>query len=674
MTDSKVQIDPYPLGAHREADGIRFSFVSGEKDCGVILYDRKTGRRLKKLPFSEQDRIGRVHYKFLQGVVPEDISYQFYEGERVVPDSRARMLTQKGTYGHRRDEKDLRACFPARDFDWEGDVCPKLPYEKCVCYLLHVRGFTRHPSSGVEHRGCFAGLTEKLPYLKKLGVTTVELQPAYEFLEVPSREEQERELPSSLPERMSPNRGELGDMEKKLSEQILPERKLPQQRLNYWGYKKGFYYAPKESYAGGADASLEFRDMIKAFHRSGMEIILQFYFPGDFPQQEIPEILRFWVINYHVDGFHLMGERLPVTMIASDAALSDTKLWYYDFDLDNIYGGSKPEYRNLASCQDDYMYEMRRFLKGDEDTLESALCHMRRNPEKEGKINYFTNYYGFTMMDMVSYDRKHNEENGEDNRDGNSVNASWNCGAEGPSRRRQIMALRRRQIRNALTMLFLSQGTPLLFMGDEFGNSQRGNNNPYCQDNEIAWLDWRNLEKNRDIMEFTASLASLRREHPILRQEKELRIMDYLSCGYPDLSYHGESAWRPCVDPYRRHIGLMYCGKYAQRDGGGEDDFFYAAVNMHWEPHEFALPRLPRDREWRLLFWTGEPEEGKTAEDCVPEVIRENAGEHCHIRHVPGRSIAVLIGQTAQATENKKSRKKKGSRIRAAAEPPEQEA
>ena len=252
---------------------------------------------------------------------------------------------------------------------------------------------------------------------------------------------------------------------------------------------------------------------------------------------------------------------------------------------------------------------MRPFLKGDGCMLEKVQRRMRENPLKCGRINYFTNYNGFTMMDMVSYNDKHNEANGEDNRDGNPYNQSWNCGEEGPSKKRQVNALRSRQYKNAMSMLFLSQSTPLIFMGDEFGNSQKGNNNPYCQDNEITWLNWKDKEKHKELYQFTEKIIALRKAHPILHNRKELRLMDYYAYGYPDLSYHGAEAWLAAKGSNDRQIGMLYCGKYAKINKRFDDDFFYVALNMHWEPKELALPKLPKGMTWELCYTTGsEPE------------------------------------------------------------------
>ncbi len=613
MTDKRVKLQPYPLGAHCEKDRIRFAFVSDKKDCGILLYNRKTGRLMRRIPFEPWERMGKVCCKYLSGKQlggkqPSQLCYQFYEEQEVVPDIHGRMFESRrpsgsimqgcASYGKERSEESLLAGFLTEDFDWAGDKNPRIPYEDCICYCLHVRGFTRHSSSGVAHRGTFLGVAEKLDYLQKSGITTVELQPAYEFLELsPEGEKKQGPAYSAAAEQNTA---------------------LPGKRLNYWGYKRGYYYAPKLGYASGGDASLEFKEMVKAFHARGMEIVMQFYFPEDVGALEIGEILRFWVQEYHVDGFHLMGGNLPATEVAGDPALADTKIWYYGFDCDALYGTrEEPEYVNLAAYQDDYLYALRKFLKGDENMLGSILYQFRHIPGKTGRIHYLSNYFGLTLADTVAYDRKHNEANGEENRDGTDYNCSWNCGEEGPTRKKRIRELRLRQQKNAFCMLLCTQSTPLIFMGDEFGNSQKGNNNPYCQDNPVTWLDWRDLEKNRELYGFWCGLVKLRREHPILHQPREMRLMDYIACGYPDLSYHGEHAWRPRTEGYYRYIGIMYCGRYAKAGQTPEDDFFYLAMNMHWEFHTLGLPRLPKGLKWQRIVATGEDAEAERQEEAV---------------------------------------------------------
>jgi len=624
VTKFNLQKKPYPLGAHIEDGGIRFSFVSRAAVCGILLYDRTTGKLIKKLPFTAEDRIGTVYCKTVQDVNAEKVSYHFYEEDQIVPDERARMFVGKAVYGKERTAQDLKAGFPSGQFDWEDDQCPRIPYNQAIVYCMHVRGFTRHASSQVENKGTFSGIVEKILYLKEIGITTLELQPAYEFTELPTKEERIRSLPTS---KMPGEPDALGE-----------------KKLNYWGYKKGYYYAPKAAYAATQDPVTEFKAMVKALHENGMEIIMQFYFPKEVKRTEILEILRFWVLEYHVDGFHLLGEELFVNQWAADDMLMDTKLWYYQFDTGSIYAGNEePLFPHVAEYNDSWYYCMRGFLKGDGNMLGNVLYQMRYLPEKAGRIHYLTNYYGLTLADLVAYDHKHNEANGEDNRDGNDYNCSWNCGEEGPTRRQKVRMLREKQMRNAMCMLMLSQSTPLLFMGDEFGNSQKGNNNPYCQDNQVTWLDWRGVERNAELLEFWKMLVDFRKRHPILRQNQGLRLMDYISCGYPDLSYHGQNAWSPQTDGRFRHIGMMFCGKYAKTDRQGEDDFLYIAMNMHWECHELALPKLPRGMKWEAAFSTENRfSEGRDGADSVLTEL---------VRKIAPRSIAVFISAAASGAD-----------------------
>lgn len=637
MTENNLQKKPYPLGALQEADGIRFSFVSRAAGCGILLYDKKTGKKLDRIAFVQDDRIGNVYCKTVKNWDAENISWLFYEGDRVVPDERGRFFPGRTDYGKEIKVEDLKAAFATEQFDWEQDRFPRIPYDQAIVYCLHVRGFTKHNSSNVKHRGTFAGLAEKIPYLKEIGVTTVEVQPVYEFTELPVREKREPAAPGSTGTE---------------NPAVMPfaENPLSEKKLNYWGYKKGYYYAPKTAYAASDSPDVEFKTLIKELHKNKMELVMQFYFPEEVKRSEIIEILRFWVLEYHVDGFHLMGENLMADLLASDDLLADTKLWYYQFDTDSIYRGTEGTiYPHTAEYNDSWYYDMRRFLKGDGGMLNSVLYHMRHIPPKAGNIHYLTNYYGFTLADLVSFDRKHNEANGEENRDGNDNNCSWNCGEEGTARKKKVRELRLRQMKNAVCLLLLSQSTPLIFMGDEFGNTQKGNNNPYCQDNAVTWLDWSGIRKNVALLDFWKMLIDFRRKHPILHPEKELRLIDYIACGYPDLSYHGENAWRPQTDYNFRHIGIMFCGKYVKKEENQEDAFLYVALNMDWVCHELALPRLPRQMVWMTAFTTGEEKEWYT------EARKQAADNRSNERHsadlhrlIAPRSIYVYISCAAE--------------------------
>lgn len=572
---------PYPLGVYKSNGGINVSMLMQGASCGIILYD-KNKNFIERIELSNNFHMGKICYGQIDNVDSAHF-YQLYADDKIICDSCMKAYRGGESFGEKMEPKDLYSIISTDYFEWEEDSFPQIPYEESFIYCMHVRGFTKHSSSGVKGKGTFQGIIEKLSYLEELGVTTIELLPIYELKSVFDTSQNEIENITEL--------------------MVVSEPKT--QKVNFWGYDEGFYYAPKNSYAKCGKGDIEFKNLVKELHKRNMEIILQFYFPAYVLQSEILEVLKYWRMEYHVDGFHIKGENLPLLMISQEPGLADVKLLHYDFPLHQLFSENNlPSVRNLAFYRDDYMYEMRKFLKGDDDMVHKVLGLMRRQPREAGQINYLTNYYGFTLADMVSYERKHNEDNGEDNRDGMDYNHTWNCGVEGKSRKKAIVSLRQKQMRNALCMLMFSQGTPLIYMGDEFGNSQNGNNNPYCQDNDITWINWKDKERNKDLFEFTQKLIMLRKSHPILHKSTELRLMDYISCGFPDLSYHATKAWQPDMSNFIRHIGLLYCGKYAKTYDGKDDCFFYIAMNMHWEPHEFALPKLPKGMEWCMYLDT----------------------------------------------------------------------
>ena len=587
----------YPLGATLFQDGIQFTFVSKEADCGVVLFDNKTLKEKERIPFPEKYIVGDVHSMYVTGLNKECV-YCFYENNTLVTDTRGKVLLGRHPYGKKGVETVCPATFIREEYDWEGDECPKLSYDECIGYCMHVRGFTMHASSGVKNKGTFLGIAEKIPYLKELGVTTLELQPAYEFDEAEG------------------------------------------EKINYWGYTKGLYYTPKSGYAT-KDGVREFKDMIKALHKEGLEVIMQFYFTEETSKREMIDILSYWISEYHVDGFHLKGFSVDAQMLMKEPVLMDTKLWYYSFPiqylLDNVNAtGNGFSKKRLAAYTDDFLYDMRRFLKGDEGMISAVMYRMRHNPVGVGRVNYLTNYDGLTLHDLVSYEKKHNEDNGEENRDGADYNASWNCGCEGETRKRNISALRKKQVRNALLLLYLSQGMPLIFMGDEFGNSQKGNNNPYCQDNEITWLNWKDRKSpaGKELFAFAKKVIALRKEHPVFRQPEELRMCDYMACGCPDISYHGKEAWRPDTSEESRQFGVMYCGTYAKCEA---DCDFYVAYNMHWEEKIFALPKLSQGLQWEICI-------------CSEEAITKADIADKNTVKLPGRSICVYksVGERKQ--------------------------
>lgn len=608
---------PYPMGLSVGAAG-EMNFAAAlhtKEECGVILYPKKGGRTIR-LPFRKENKVGNVYCLKVSGLKPEEYDYNFYVGEDIITDSYAKAVYGNEKWGHKVNP-DLRGACVVPEFEWGQDAFPMTPMKDSILYLIHVRGFTKHTSSGVKNKGTFAGIQEKIPYLKELGITAVELMPAYEFLELEKEEESSCQgAPAAM------------------SDAVLHYMDRPEEdkkpRTNYWGYKKGFYFAPKASYSTSCP-SAEMKQMVKELHENGIEVIMQFYFPKEVPQGFMMQVLQYWVFEYHIDGFHLLGERIPAELLATEPLFENTKLFYYDFPVDAIYGGKEAaDYKNLAIYNDDFMYAMRRYLKSDEDTLASALNFLKRNPRQTGTVNYITNYSGFTLADMVAYERKQNEANGEDNRDGSDYNATWNCGCEGKTKKKAILKLRLQQRKNAILLLMTAQGTPMIVSGDEFGQSHEGNNNPYCQDNSINWLNWNQIKTQHEFFDFVKKVIAFRKEHEILHREEEFTMLDFLACGYPDLSYHGEEAWKLNTDHLSRYAGVMYCGHYAADGRGKEDNFVYIAYNMHWQDHVLALPKLEKGLEWVSILST-------VAED----------GEECCEQgaEVKARSIRILISQ-----------------------------
>lgn len=605
------------MGLTRTDGGIHVSAVAAAKACSLLLFvkEDKNGkearfREVRNIPFPEEGKTGHVWSMTLNGAF-DDLYYAFEADGKRFSDPYGRSFAGRERWGRLSHAKRLLLTPVAEpEFDWQGDRPLHIPYEDCIVYRAHVRGLTKHASSGTEHRGTFRGVVDKIPYFKELGITTLELLPPVEFQEV------------MMPENVEGN--PYGTSE-------------PTGRLNYWGYAKAGMFAPKASYADpGTNPVTEFKYMVRELHKAGLEVVPELYFSGKEVPEFVLETVRFWVREYHVDGIHLTGYA-PTVLLAKDPYLADTKLWALSWEAEKPAAGEK---KHLGEYNDGFLIDMRRALKGDEEQMSSLIYRNRRNPAETGVLNFMAGTNGFTMMDMVSYDQKHNEANGENNRDGSDYNYSWNCGAEGHVRKKKIQELRSRQLRNAMLLLFLSQGTPVLLAGDEFGNSQNGNNNAYCQDNEISWLNW-NLNKwDQALLDFVKHVIAFRKAHPVFHMEQEPRVMDYLACGHPDISYHGVNAWQPEFENFRRQIGILYCGAYAKKPNGENDDFFFVIFNMHWEPHSFALPNLPKNLVWSLAFDTSDSAAGGYYEEGQERQILNQKNYM-----VPSRSVLVFQGK-----------------------------
>ena len=605
------------MGLTRTDGGIHVSAVAAAKACSLLLFvkEDKNGkearfREVRNIPFPEEGKTGHVWSMTLNGAF-DDLYYAFEADGKRFSDPYGRSFAGRERWGRLSHVKRLLLSPVAEpEFDWQGDRPLHIPYEDCIVYRAHVRGLTKHASSGTEHRGTFRGVVDKIPYFKELGITTLELLPPVEFQEV------------MMPENVEGN--PYGTSE-------------PTGRLNYWGYAKAGMFAPKASYADpGTNPVTEFKYMVRELHKAGLEVVPELYFSGKEVPEFVLETVRFWVREYHVDGIHLTGYA-PTVLLAKDPYLADTKLWALSWEAEKPAAGEK---KHLGEYNDGFLIDMRRALKGDEEQMSSLIYRNRRNPAETGVLNFMAGTNGFTMMDMVSYDQKHNEANGENNRDGSDYNYSWNCGAEGHVRKKKIQELRSRQLRNAMLLLFLSQGTPVLLAGDEFGNSQNGNNNAYCQDNEISWLNW-NLNKwDQALLDFVKHVIAFRKAHPVFHMKQEPRVMDYLACGHPDISYHGVNAWQPEFENFRRQIGILYCGAYAKKPNGENDDFFFVIFNMHWEPHSFALPNLPKNLVWSLAFDTSDSAAGGYYEEGQEHQILNQKNYM-----VPSRSVLVFQGK-----------------------------
>jgi len=597
--------NPCLMGVVKIVDGYNFSVKGMGENCTLLVYKKNSREVEFCVEMDERFKTGDVFSVLLSGIDLKEYQYNYKIDDQYVVDPYGKTVTDCREFGEVKENALYVSCVELDDFAWEDDRTLTIPYDKCIIYKLHARGFTKSKTSGVKHKGTFAGVMEKIPYLKELGITTIEMMPAYEFEEI-NRFKDDKKIDIYTPSEMN--------------------------ILNYWGYTSGLHFAPKSSYCvngingdNKADYSYEFKQLIKELHRNGIELVMEMYFDKE-NANLIDDCIRFWVIEYHIDGVHLYCDHSNLHVVAEDSILSKTKIftdaWDGKADADR--------YKNMGNYNDGFSTVAKCFLKGDEDQLTAFVDALKMNPMQSANINYITNHNGFTLFDLVSYDRKHNETNGEGNRDGENYNHSWNCGVEGKTRSKKIIELRQRQIKNAFMLLLLAQGTPLIMSGDEVENSQGGNNNPYCIDDEMTWLNWNNTENAKEINEFVKQLIAFRKEHGILHMPKQLYMADNLSCGYPDISFHGKNAWYCALENYNRHIGVMYCSKYAKNSN--EDELIYVAYNMHWESHDLALPKIANGCHWSVIL------------DSTKEQKELNITDNKIVKIEP-RSVVVLLGK-----------------------------
>lgn len=586
---AEIQAKPgkslYP-GVRKTGNGYEFTTeVPPGNKASLLLYGQQE-TETTEIPFPEESRQGSLVSVHLTGLKRGEIQYNYcIEGE-IQQDSYAHYLCNTPLFGEKADfsksNKVLCCGYREMEFAWSDQGFRPKKLCETILYKLQVRSFTMHKHSRVRKKGTFQGLEQKIPYLQELGVTGILLMPAYEFREI-------------MRIKVRGNRYQDTD------------RQEQEPRINCWGYTgDACYFAPKAGFCASDNPEKEFQHMVNALHEAGLECLMEFYFDGSTSPSVMLDILRYWKIRYHIDGFHLMGEGICRELFMKDSLLSETKLFFHSIDGAQIWGGQKPFFKNGAEYNEGFLYCMRHLLKGDENAMEEFIFRSKRNPLYNGVVNYMADQDGFTMMDMVSYETRHNEANLEENEDGVEYNCSWNCGVEGPSRKQSVKSLRLRQLKNAFSMLLFSQGTPLIFQGDEWGNTQKGNNNVWCQDNELGWIDWNGVKTQAKLLEFVKKAIAFRKSNPMLHMEEEPKGMDYKALGYPDVSYHGGQAWYVSMESSLRYLGIMYCGDYC----GQEREFLFLACNFHWIPHELALPGTPEEIRWQIVMRTDEEKDG----------------------------------------------------------------
>lgn len=629
-------------GATAIPGGVNFTIHSNQATaCELLLFHRQENKPYAVLPFPDHYRIGNVFSMIVFELDIEEFEYAYrldgpydpkkgliFDKTRMLLDPYAKAVTGQSQWGAKEkgDRNGYRARVVKDDFDWGNCKQPLTPVEDLVIYELHVRGFTKSDSSGVEesHRGTFAGILDKLPYLLDLGVTAVELMPIFEFDELQGyREYNGKTL------------------------------------LDYWGYNTVSFFSPNTSYTSNLEFNREGRELktlIKTFNENGIEVFLDVVFnhtaegneEGPFfsfkgidnniyymltpdgyyynfsgcgntlncnhpiVQQMILECLRYWVTAYRVNGFRFdlasilgrnedgspMSKPPLLQSLAFDPILGNVKLIAEAWDAGGLYQvGSFPSWNRWMEWNGRYRDDMRSFLKGDDGKAFSALNRIQGSvdmydEQRKGfyaSINFLTCHDGFSLHDLYTYNEKHNEENGWNNTDGSNDNLSWNCGVEGETENEEINRLRLRMMKNACAVLFCSRGIPMFLSGDEFGSTRYGNNNPYCQDNEISWLDWDLIKKNSDLFNFFRFMIAFRKKHHCVREKTPA-----CSIGFPDVSYHDGKAWSAEFSNCSHYIGIMFAGHNKKKD-----DIVFLAVNSYWEKISMELPELPQGMQWR---------------------------------------------------------------------------
>ena len=637
------------FGAVAIPGGVNFTIhTHGATSCELLLFHRKAEEPYAVIPFPESYKIGFCYSMIVFDLDIEEFEYAYrldgpydekkglrFDKNKILLDPYARAVTGQSQWGHVNNaQHGYRARVVQSNFDWGDQRHHSIPMEDLIIYELHVRGFTMDESSGVKHHGTFEGLREKIPYLKELGVNAVELMPIFEF-------------------------DEMRDV------RLIDENEL----IDFWGYNPVSFFAPNTSYCSSMEYNhegLELKTLIKDLHDNGIEVILDVVFNHTAEGNEfgpcfsfkgfdnniyymltpdghyynfsgcgntlncnhpvvrdmILECLRYWVIEYRVDGFRfdlasILGRNddgTPLSQppllrsLAFDSILGNVKLIAEAWDAGGLYQvGSFPSWKRWAEWNGRYRDDMRRFLKGDDFLAQTAAARITGSPDLynpayrggNASINFLTCHDGFTLYDLYSYNQKHNEANGWGNTDGADDNNSWNCGVEGETDDPAILALRKRLMKNACAILLCSRGTPMFLSGDEFADTRYGNNNPYCQDNLISWLDWSLLKKNKDLFDFFQYMIRFRKDHPVIRKDLE---PSYL--GVPAMSTHGLTPDETNFSGDSHVVCVRFAG---YNETTQKEDLVYLAVNSGWFPVTLTLPELPEHYKWKVAVNTGDP-------------------------------------------------------------------
>lgn len=678
---------PLPFGASIVPGGVNFSvFSKHATDCVLVLFNRHEDEPFAEIPFPDEFRIGNVFTMIVFDLDYENLEYGYkmdgpyepeeghrFDSQKILLDPYAKAVSGREIWGELPDwnkpfQHRSRVIFD--DFDWEGDKPLEKNMEDLIIYEAHVRSLTRHESAEVKYPGTFAAIREKIPYFKELGINCLELLPVFEFDEFENsriNEDTGERLYNywgySAVNFFAPKAGfaatgqfgmevdELKNLVKELHKNDIEVILDVVFNHTAEGNEKGPYISYR-----GVDNKTYYLLTPEGYYYnfSGCGNTLNCNNPV--VRNMILDCLRYWASEYHIDGFRFdlasilardqegrpMANPPLLETLAHDPILGKCKLIAEAWDAGGLYQvGSFPDWGRWAEWNGEYRDDVRSFIKGEGEVVGSITQRIQGSPDlyaqrgPTASINFVTCHDGFTLNDLVSYNDKHNEANGENNRDGTDNNNSWNCGVEGPTNDPAIKHLRKKQMKNALTILLLSRGVPMFLAGDEFANTQYGNNNAYCQDNEISWLDWNLLEENKGLFRYCKNLLSFRKNHPVLTSDSFTSGTN--ATGYPEISFHGLEPWQADFS-CNLTLGVLFAAP-AEKYQLSADEFIYLALNMHWEGHDFYLPEIPLDHNWQVVANT----ELATPEDIWPAGEEKKLENQDQIYLSP-RSAVILLG------------------------------